>query len=232
MRSVDRNQLAEHLLNLSRIAHRSTSTSCIRDRADFTGLNHEVALTGTVLYTDFGGSTALVEEYDKEFAVWILRAYLHCASLAVRSFGGTVTAFEGDGIMAIFASAKMEDRAVRCAFGIQWLVDNAIQSAQTKLYPAIAYKMHQVVGIDSSLLYAVRTDVWDEYDILWVGAAANNAANFTRIRDDRFSTHVTPSVHDRLSAELLASRAGPVWSKTRVPGTGNHVFSAGIGQGF
>lgn len=232
MTSTNRSELVDCLLSLSNVEHRSLTASCVPSPGDFTSNNHSIALDGTVLFADFGGSSLLVEQYPKEFAIWLLRAYLYCATLSVKHFGGSVTAFEGDGIMALFAGPNMEDRAVRCALGIQWLVENAIRSAQATLFPAIAYEMRQVVGIDSSPLCAVRTGVWHEYDILWVGVAANVAANLTRIQDPKFSTHITETVHSKVTNASFHPQPVEIWHKSTALQAGRAVFSAGIGLAF
>ena len=123
-----------------------------------------------------------------------------------------ITAFEGDGLMGLFTGNSKECDAVQCAFQIQWTVINIIQPKLDEIFPEEKYEINQVVGVDSSDLSAVKTDVWDHYDLLWVGRSANYAANLTRINNTKFSTYITSQVYRKLSAELQGSTRNKIWN--------------------
>ena len=154
------------------------------------------------LFADFGGSTNLIDGYDCKFASWLLKSYLICVSSIIRKLGGQISAFEGDGLMGLFSGSLKECCAVQCAFKIQWAVTNIIQPKINELFPEKKYKMSQVVGIDSSKLSAINTEIWEHYDLLWIGRAANYSANLTRFNNPNYSTYITSDVYMKLSAEL------------------------------
>ena len=163
------------------------------------------------LFTDFGGSTSLVDKYDHKFSSWLLKSYLKCASTVIKQSGGIISAFEGDGLLGLFMGNSKESDAVRCAFKIQWTVVNIIQPMTDQLFPEKKYRMEQVVGIDSSDLSAIKTQVWDHYDVLWIGRSANYSANLTQYNHDDYSTYITSDVYSKLPKELLASNSIKFW---------------------
>ena len=162
------------------------------------------------LFADFGGSTNLVDRYDYKFASWLLKSYLICTSSIICKSGGQISAFEGDGLMGLFSGYLKECYAVQCAFKIQWAVANVIQPKINDLFPEKKYQMSQVVGIDSSKLSAINTEVWEHYDLLWIGRSANYSANLTRFNDPNYSTYITSDVYMKLSDELRCKN-GVLW---------------------
>lgn len=184
----------------------------VPDKSDFDDFNGVYNIECATLFADFAGITDLVDQHDHIFSSWLLKVYLTCASSIISRSGGAITAFEGDGLMGLFTGNSKECDAVQCAFQIQWAVSNIVQPKLDALFPEKKYKMSQVVGIDTSKLTAVKTDVWDHYDILWVGRAANYAANLTRINHHKYSTYITSDVYAKLSAELQGSKSNSIWN--------------------
>src|SRR4051794_35685165 len=80
--------------------------------------NDAVKLDATILYADMSGSTKLVDGYDNQFAAEVYKAYLHCAAKIVTSEGGTITAYDGDRIMAVYLGNTKNTSAVRTALKI------------------------------------------------------------------------------------------------------------------
>lgn len=163
------------------------------------------------LFADFGGCTNLIDKFDNKFSTWLLKSYLKCVSLIITDSGGIISAFEGDALMGLFVGSSKEIKAVQCAFKIQWAVVNIIQPMIDKLYSEKNYKMAQVVGIDSSDLSAIKTKVWNHYDILWVGRSVNYSANLTQYNNENYSTYITSDVYSKLSEELLSNDGDILW---------------------
>src|SRR5437773_8857175 len=70
----------------------------------------------TVLFCDVVGSTELAGRLDPEDTREILRAFQSASAAAIESFGGTVSHFIGDGILAYFGfPTAHEDDAARAA---------------------------------------------------------------------------------------------------------------------
>ena len=64
--------------------------------------NDAVTLDGTVLYADLAESTAMVNGYKPWFASQVYKSHLLSACRMIRNNGGTITAFDGDRVMAVF----------------------------------------------------------------------------------------------------------------------------------
>jgi class 3 adenylate cyclase len=64
--------------------------------------NDAIMLDGTVLYADLAESTAMVNNYRNWFAAKVYKAFLLSACRMIRNCEGTITAFDGDRVMAVF----------------------------------------------------------------------------------------------------------------------------------
>src|SRR4051812_27437242 len=84
--------------------------------------NDAVKLDGTVLYADISGSTKLVDGYKSQYAAEVYKTYLSCAAKVVKAEGGTITAYDGDRIMAIFVGDSKNSSAGRAGLKINYAV--------------------------------------------------------------------------------------------------------------
>ena len=162
--------------------------------------NDAVKLDGTVLYADLADSTKLVKDFTWWFAAEVYKAYLVCACRIIRQNGGVITAFDGDRVMAIYIGDGRDPAAVRSAMQINYATKNIITPKITQIFSfpnGTPYEVKQSVGIDRSVLYAVRTGIRGSNDLVWVGMAANIAAKLCTVRDG-YATHITGDVHQNL----------------------------------
>ncbi len=87
----------------------------VLDRVDeedlrFGGVRREC----TVLFSDLRGFTSFAEELEPERVIEVLNRYLEAMSDVIMNEGGTLVAYMGDGIMAVFgAPVEQEDHADR-----------------------------------------------------------------------------------------------------------------------
>src|SRR5712672_3356267 len=100
----------------------TTDGKAVPDDKSVTFGNDAIKLNATVLYADLSGSTSLVDTYSKTFAAEIYKTYLYCAGRIVNSEGGTITAYDGDRIMAVFVGERKNNIAVRTAMKINFAV--------------------------------------------------------------------------------------------------------------
>ena len=168
--------------------------------------NDAVTLEGTILYADLDDSTKLVDTKSPEFAAEVYKSYLVCVARIIRSESGTVTAYDGDRIMAVYTGGRKDDRAARTALKINFAVQEIINPAIEGEYPASGYSVRQVVGIDTSDLFVARTGIRGFNELVWVGRAANYAAKLSG--RSGAASQITTEVHERLSEELTLSKNG------------------------
>ncbi len=159
--------------------------------------NDAVKLDGTVLYADMADSTKLVDGNPPQFAAEIYKTYLTCAAKIVKSEGGSITAYDGDRIMAVFIGDSKNSTAVRTALKINYAVLNIINPALKRQYQQSEFQLKHVVGIDTSSLFVSRIGVRNDNDLVWVGRAANYAAKLCAI-DQHNTVFITGEVFDRL----------------------------------
>ena len=172
--------------------------------------NAGVKLDGTVLYADLSASTVLVDSKTSEFAAEVYKSYLHCAAKIIRSEGGSITAYDGDRIMAIFIGDYKNTQAARAALKINWAVTYLVNPLLKAQYPRTNYVVQQTVGIDTSPLLAARTGIRGANDLVWVGSAANHAAKLTSLSPSH-PTRITAAVYSRLPELLKVSNRKPMW---------------------
>jgi class 3 adenylate cyclase len=173
--------------------------------------NDAVKLDGTVLYADISDSTKFVDNYKNWFAAEIYKTYLLCAARIIRSEGGTITAYDGDRVMAVYIGDYKNTSAVRTALRINYAVRNIIAPAMKSQYPTTDFTLKQVVGVDSSSLYVARTGIRGSNDLVWVGRAANYAAKLCSLSDS-YPTYITDSVYNAMREEVRTTDGKPMWN--------------------
>lgn len=155
----------------------------------------------TVLYADLSGSTRLVDKKKWWFAADIYKAFLHCAATIINKEGGTITAYDGDRIMAMWLGKIQTTPAARSALKINYAVVRILNPILKEIWPNEDTVVRHVVGIDTSPIRAARTGVRGDNDIVWVGRAANYAAKLTEL-DLAERTFVTDDAYNRLHSDL------------------------------
>jgi class 3 adenylate cyclase len=171
------------------------------------GSNDAVKLTATVLYADLADSTELVDGYQKTFAAEIYKSFLHCAAKIVREQGGTITAYDGDRIMAVYIGSAKNTSAVRSALKINFAMQEIVWPALRKQYGSETYIPKHVVGVDTSELLVARTGVRNANDLVWVGRAANYAAKLASLPES-YATFITSTVYDVMNDVAKFSENG------------------------
>ena len=162
--------------------------------------NDAVKLNGTVLYADLTDSTGLVNSYKDWFAAEIYKSYLVAACHVIRNNAGTITAFDGDRVMAVYIGGTKNSSAAKTAFQIGFLVKE-INAAIKKAYPNTSYQLRQAIGIDTTDLFVARTGIRNSNDLVWIGRSANYAAKLCGLVDGSYASFITESVFNFLSDE-------------------------------
>jgi class 3 adenylate cyclase len=172
--------------------------------------NDAVKIDATVLYADLADSTILVDRYKPQFAAKIYKMFLHCAAKIIVANGGTITAYDGDRVMAIYLGDAKNSQATTTALQLKWTVDAIVQPALVERYGATEFKLKHVVGIDTSELFVAKTGVRGDNDLVWVGRAANHAAKLAAMADSH-QTYVSQAVFERLRPDVKTCDGHPMW---------------------
>jgi Adenylate cyclase, family 3 (some proteins contain HAMP domain) len=175
--------------------------------------NEAITLDATVLYADLAASTELVDRFKAHFAAEVYKAFLHCAAKIIREQGGTITAYDGDRIMAVYIGNRKNTTAAKTALKLNYAAKQIINPAIAAQYPKTSYAVKHVVGVDTSALFVARTGVRGANDLVWVGRAANYAAKLTEL-DPSYASNITDSVYNAMLDEAKLSHKGePMWTK-------------------
>ena len=186
--------------------------------------NDGVIITGTVLYADLSESTALVDSHSHEFAAEIYKSYLHCAAKILRSADGTITAYDGDRVMAVFIGDHKNTSAAKAALCINWAVSHVINPAIEKQYGQNAYKVRQVVGIDTGKLLVAKTGIRNANDLVGVGTPANHAAKLCALNN--YDTLITEDVYKRLHDSARFAGTENMWTRMSWTEMGRVVYGS------
>jgi len=154
-----KDDLEEQVKRIFREAWTTRDGTVIPDETSLKLSNDGINLTATVLYADLSASTLLVDSHTKNFAAEVYKSYLLCAARIIRNEGGTITAYDGDRVMAVYIGDAKNTSAVRTALKINYAVKKIINPAIKDMYGDGKYTVNQVIGIDSSTLMAARTGI-------------------------------------------------------------------------
>jgi class 3 adenylate cyclase len=186
--------------------------------------NDAVKLSGVVLYADMSASTELVNKQKSHFAAEVYKAYLHCAAKIINLEGGSITAYDGDRIMAVFIGDSKNSTAVRTALKINYARIYIVNPAIKAQYPQSDYELKHVVGIASSELFIARTGVRGANDLVWVGNAANYAAKLCSLSNTH-ATRITKEVYDMLNKDSKYDKSGnDMWELANWTDTGKDIY--------
>lgn len=181
----------------------------------------------TVLYADLAESTALVRGHKSYFAAEIYKNYLYCAGRIIERNEGTITAYDGDRVMAVFLGGSKNSNSAKSALQINYAVREMIQPAIRAQYSDEKYALRQKVGIDTSSLFVARTGVRGANDLVWVGNAANNAAKMAALSTS-YSTYISASVYSMLAdwAKLGGDPKRDMWTDLGTTALGYKIYGS------
>jgi class 3 adenylate cyclase len=177
--------------------------------------NDAVTLKATVMYADLSESTGLVDGYKDFYAAEIYKAFLSATCNIIKDNGGTIVAFDGDRVMAVFFSDTMNTSAVKAALKINYAVNDILNPAIIAQYPNTTYRISHAIGIDVSDLFVAKTGIWGNNDLVWVGKAANYAAKLCSLRESGYRTYITKAVYNSLheTAKVGGQNKQPMWEE-------------------
>jgi class 3 adenylate cyclase len=191
--------------------------------------NSAVKLAATVLFADLIESTTLVNTKRDNFAAEVYKSFLRAACRVIMRNGGTITAFDGDRVMAVYLGNSKNTQAVGSALEINYVVREIINPMIKEIYPKSSYEIRQVIGVDTSPLFVARAGVRGSNDLVWIGRAANYAAKLSSLREPDCAQWITADVHEAIAnrEELLRSGKGvELWTRYDWTGRGMKIFGA------
>ncbi len=176
--------------------------------------NTGIRIDACVLYADIRSSTEMVDGLFDWRAAEYYKAFLHCSAKILKNNEGTITAYDGDRVMAIFVGNEQAYRSVHAAFQINYAVKQIINPVFARVYEERHRVIQHTVGIDSGRLLAAKAGVRDDRDLVWVGPAANYAAKLNSFDglDGDFPTRISAAVYANVNDKFFRLHGDkPVW---------------------
>jgi adenylate cyclase len=155
--------------------------------------NTGLKFTGSSLFIDLRGSTAVLNTHNKPVVAKLHMAFFHTIVKIANSHDGNVRSFNGDSALIFFQGNYKEtmSTAVKCAMQIKYMIDNSASGINELLKKYS--KLDFGIGIDHGDILCTKVGVGGEHnrDIFWIGNPVNKS---TVLGDNSKSpNHVTIS---------------------------------------
>ena len=177
--------------------------------SDLSYANSGKFLDVTILYADISKSTEMVRSMTPTIVSEYYKAFLHCASRIINKNSGSIQAYDGDRVMAVYVGEDQVDQAVRTGYEIKYAVDQIINPKFNSVYTN-AIRLSYTVGIDSGRCLAIKVGVRNSGELTWVGSAANVAAKLNSFNglDHDYPIRVTKNSFEKMSDALKINSDG------------------------
>jgi adenylate cyclase len=140
----------------------------------------------TVMFTDIRGFTSFSESMPPKKVIEILNRYLSGMSDAILDHGGTLCAFLGDGILAVFGSpVHQDDHADRAlAAGLELVCDRLPEFNEWMIAQGYGNGFNMGVGINSGECLAGNVGSERRLEYTVIGDVVNTASRIEGISKD------------------------------------------------
>jgi adenylate cyclase len=157
----------------------------------------------TVLFSDLRGFTTFAEERPPDVVIAILNRYLGAMSDAIMAHGGTLVAYMGDGIMAVFgAPLEQPDHADRALAAAREMLDVRLPEFNDWLVAAghTAEVFRMGVGLNSGPVHSGNVGSEQRMEYTAIGDTTNTAARLEGMtKGTPHQLFVAGSTRERLS---------------------------------
>jgi adenylate cyclase len=170
----------------------------------------------TILFTDIRDFTTWCEQAEPEGVVQTLNSYYSNLVQALAKYGGVVTRYTGDGVLALFG-APLDDpnhalHAVQAAWEAKALLDkfNEIRRSLAAFELRTCFGIHTGVAVVGSIGCETRAEYTP------IGDAANVASRIEGLnRELGTSILISATTYERVAGRIVAGRQAEVMVKGR-----------------
>lgn len=147
------------------------------DDSKLTFGNTGLKFTGSSLFIDLRGSTAVLNNHNKPVVAKLHMAFFHTIVKIANSLDGNVRSFNGDSALIFFQGNYKEtiSTAVQCAMQIKYMIDNS-EGGINELLKKYS-KLDFGIGIDHGNILCTKVGIGGEHnrDIFWIGNPVNKS---------------------------------------------------------
>jgi adenylate cyclase len=161
-----------------------------------------VRLTGTVLFSDLRGFTSFAEAMPADRVIEVLNRYLSEMSDAILDNGGTLVAYMGDGIMAVFgAPIEAEDHADRALAAAREMLEQRLPEFNSWIRESgLGDGFTMGIGLNSGPLMSGNVGSSRRLEYTAVGDTTNTASRLEAMtKGTSYSLLVAESTHGFLT---------------------------------
>lgn len=138
--------------------------------------NTGLKFTGSSMFIDLRGSTAVLNTHNKPIVAKLHMAFFHAIVKIANSLDGNVRSFNGDSALIFFQGNLKEtlSTAVKCAMHIKYIIDS--EGGINELLKKYS-KLDFGIGIDHGNILCTKVGVGGEHnrDIFWIGNPVNKS---------------------------------------------------------
>jgi len=150
---------------------------------------------------DLRESTSMLDDHRSQTTGKIHKAFLHVVATVVRSSGGKIRNFTGDGLLAFWPLSSTEvDDVVVAALKINELIRNDAAALFAK-YRDLDFG----IGVSSGSILVFKVGLEGatrDSDLVFIGDCVNMAVKMAKKAQAPLPIWVTSDIHDALSVEL------------------------------
>lgn len=147
------------------------------DDSKLTFGNTGLKFTGSSLFIDLRGSTAVLNTHNKPVVAKLHMAFFHTIVKIAKNHNGNVRSFNGDSALIFFQGnyKKTLSTAVQCAMKIKYIIDNS-EGGINELLKKYS-KLNFGIGIDHGNILCTKVGTGGEHnrDIFWIGNPVNKS---------------------------------------------------------
>jgi adenylate cyclase len=159
-------------------------------------------LDSTVMFADLRGFTSYAEPLDPHQVISALNTYLTEMSDAILDHGGTLVAYMGDGIMAVFgAPLEQEDHADRALAAAREMLGERLTRFNAWVAQQGAAPFRMGIGLNSGPVMSGNVGSTRRLEYTAVGDTTNTAARLESMtKDTPFQLLLSEATRERLTA--------------------------------
>ena len=161
-----------------------------------------VRLVSTVMFSDLRGFTTFAEGREPELVIEVLNRYLTLMSDAILDHGGTLVAYMGDGIMAVFgAPIGSDDHADRALAAAREMLARLEEFNGWMREQGHGDGFRTGIGLNSGEVMSGNVGSDRRLEYTAIGDTTNTAARLEAMtKDSPYQLYVATSTYERLSA--------------------------------
>lgn len=165
--------------------------------------NKGLRFESTVLYIDMRDSTKTLNNHNRPTVAKLHMAYFHILVKIVKSLGGEVRSFNGDGMLAFFQGTTQFtlSNAVKAAMKMNFMLtqDDIIRKKFEKYSP-----INFGIGLDDGKILCTKVGIsgTNNRDLVWIGNAVNKSVKIGDKRSSPYHIGISNYVYENLTDEV------------------------------